>query len=74
MPTVKCPKCEHSFEVEDTTKKYRLPLFFIFLGTTVLVFQHAFNKPSLILTILGGLSAIVGLIWLVVVRFRSGRD
>ena len=74
MPTVKCDNCGHLVEVEDVTKKYRPPLFFIFLGTTVLVFQHAFNKPSLIITILGGLSAIVGLVWLVVTRFRSGRN
>jgi hypothetical protein len=71
MTTVKCDNCGPSVEVEDATKKYRLPLFFIFLGTTVLVYQHAFNKPSLILTIPGGLSAIVGLVWLAVVRFRS---
>jgi hypothetical protein len=74
MPTVKCDKCGHSVEVEDATKKYRLPLFFILLGTAVLAFQHTVNKPSLIITILGVQSAIVGLIWLVVVRFRSGRD
>jgi hypothetical protein len=74
MPTVKCDNCGHPVEVEDATKKYRLPLFFIFLGTTVLVFQHAFNKPSLIITILGGQSAFVGLIWIVVARVRSSRD
>ncbi len=30
MPSVKCDNCGHSVEVEDSTKKYRLPLFFIF--------------------------------------------
>jgi uncharacterized YccA/Bax inhibitor family protein len=71
---IKCPKCGHSVEVEDTTKKYRLPLFFVFLGTAILAYEHTVNNPSLIIIILGGQSAIVGLIWLVVTRFRSGRD
>ena len=71
---IKCPKYEHSLEVEDATKKYRLPLFFIFLGLAVLAYEHTVNNPSLVITILGGQSAIVGLIWLVVARFRSSRN
>ena len=71
MPTVKCDNCGHSVEVEDATKKYRLPLFFIFLGLAVLAYEHTVNNPSLIITILGGLSATSGLIWLVVTRFLS---
>ena len=51
MPTVKCPECEHSFEVEDATKKYRLPFLFIFLGLAVLAYEHTVNNPSLIITI-----------------------
>ncbi len=74
MPTVKCDKCGHSVEVEDATKKYRLPLFFIFLGLVILVYEHAVNNPSLIITILGGQSAFVGLIWLVITRFRFNRN
>ncbi len=74
MLTVKCDKCGHSVEVEDATKRYRLPLFFIFLGTAVLAFQHVVNKPSLIITILGVQSAMVGLIWMVVARFRSNMN
>ena len=71
---IKCPKCEHSFEIEDATKRYRLSLLFIFLGIVILAYQNAVSNPSLIITILGGLSATAGLIWLVVVRFRSGRN
>jgi len=71
MPAVKCDNCGHSVKVEDATNRYRLPLFLVFLGLTVLVFQHTASNPSLIITILGGLSAIVGLVWLVVTRFRS---
>ncbi len=74
MPTVKCDKCGHSVKVEDSTKKYRLPLLFIFLGLAVLVYEHAASNPSLIVTILGGVSATAGLIWMVVARFRSGRN
>ena len=74
MPTVKCDNCGHSVEVEDATKKYRLPLFFIFLGLAVVVFQHIASNPSLIIAILGGLSATSGLVWLVVTRVVSNRD
>ena len=69
---IKCPKCEHSFEIEDATKKYRLPLFFIFLGIAILAYENLTSNPSLIITLLGCQSAIVGLIWLVVARVRSG--
>ncbi len=72
--TVKCDNCGHSIEVEDSTKKYRLPLFFVFLGTAILAYGNTVSNPSLIITILGGPSAVVGLIWLVVTRFRSGRN
>ncbi len=71
MPTVKCDNCGHSVEVEDATKKYRLPLFFIFLGIALLAYEHTVNNPSIIIAILGGQSAFVGLIWMVVARFRS---
>ena len=74
MPTVKCDKCGHSVEVEDSTKKYRLPLFFIFLGIAILAYGNIVRNPSLIITILGGLSAIVGLIWLIVTRMVSSRN
>ncbi len=74
MPTVKCDNCGHSVEIEDATKRYRLPLFFIFLGLVILTYEHTVNNPSLIITILGGQSAMVGLIWLVITRFRSNRD
>lgn len=74
MPTVKCDKCGHTVEVEDTTKRYRLPLFFIFLGIVILVYEHTVNNPSLIITILGSQSAIAGLIWLVITRFRPNRN
>ncbi len=73
MSTVKCDKCGHSVEVEDSTKKYRLPLFFVILGTAILAYGNTVSNPSLIITILGAQSATVGLIWLVVTRFRSNR-
>ncbi len=71
MPTVKCDKCGHSVEVEDSTKKYRLPLFSVLLGTAILAYGNIASKPSVIISILGGQSAIVGFIWLVMTRFRS---
>ena len=74
MLTVKCDKCGHSVEVEDSTKKYRLPLFFVFLGTTILAYGNTVNTPNIIITILEGQSATAGLIWLVVAGVRSGRN
>ncbi len=71
---IKRPKCEHSFEVEDATKRYKLPLFFIFMGVVILVYVRNLNNPSLIITVLGGLSATSGLIWLVVARLISSRN
>ena len=74
MPSVKCDKCGHSVEIEDTAKRYKLPLFFIFLGLAILAYEHTVNNPSLIITIFGGISETSGLIWLVVVRLISSRD
>ncbi len=74
MPIVKCDKCGHSVEVEDNTKKDRLPLLFIFLGTAILAYGNTVSNPGIIITILGGQSVVVGLIWLVVTRLRSNRD
>ncbi len=74
MSTVKCDKCGHSVEVEDSTKKYRLPLFFVLLGTAILAYGNIASTPSVITTILGGQSAIVGFIWLVLTRFRSNSN
>ncbi len=73
MPTVKCDKCGHSVEVEGSTKKDRLPLFFIILGAAILAYGNIVSNPSIIITILGGQSAIVGIIWLVVTRLGSNR-
>jgi uncharacterized YccA/Bax inhibitor family protein len=74
MPTVKCDKCGHSVEIEDSTKKDRLPLFLVFLGTAILAYGNTVSNPSIIITILGGQSAIVGLIWLVVTRLGANRN
>ncbi len=74
MPTVKCDKCGHSVEVEDSTKKDRLPLFLIILGTAILAYGNIVSNPSIIITILGGQSAIAGIIWLVVRRLGSNRN
>jgi hypothetical protein len=74
MPTVKCNKCGQSVAVEDSTKKYRLSLFLVFLGTAILAYGNITSKPSVIITILGGKSAFVGFIWLVITKFRSNSN
>ena len=74
MPTVKCDKCGHAVEEEVSTKKHSLPLFFVFLGTAILAYGNIASNPSIIITILGGQSAIVGFIWIVMTRFRSNSN
>jgi hypothetical protein len=68
MPSVKCDNCGHSVEVEDTSKKYIPPLYFIFLGIAVLAYENAVKNPNLAITIIGVLSATAGLVWLVMRR------
>ncbi len=60
-------------QVEDSTKKYRLPLLFIFLGLVILVYVRNLSNPSLVMMILGGISATSGLIWQVVTRILANR-
>ena len=57
MLSVKCDNCDHLVEVEDTAKEYKLPLLFIFLGLTFLVYVRNLSNPGIVITILGGLSA-----------------
>ena len=73
MPTVKCDKCGQSVAVEDSTKKYMLPLFLVFLGTAILAYGNITSNPSVIISILGGQSAIAGFIWMVITKFRSNK-
>jgi hypothetical protein len=73
MPTVKCDNCNHSIEIEDATKKYKLPLFFIFLAVAILTYENLVNNPSLIITVLGFLTGSVGLIWLIKARLISNK-
>ncbi|MGR3293407.1 MAG: hypothetical protein ACUZ9M_05235 [Candidatus Scalindua sp.] len=69
---VECTKCMHSFEVEDTTKKYRFPLFFISLGTAILAYEYTINNPSQIVTVLGNFSVTVGIIWMAATKGLTG--
>lgn len=57
MISVKCDNCDYLVEVEDTAKEYKLPLLFIFLGLTVLVYVRNLSNPGIVITILGDLSA-----------------
>ena len=68
MPTIKCNNCGNSIEIEDATKKYKLPLFFITLGAAILGYENLVSNPSLIITVLGFLTGTVGLAWLIKAR------
>ncbi len=61
MPSVKRPQCGHSF-------------LLIFLGFVIIAYENSVKDPSLIIMILGGISATAGLIWLVMARFLSNRN
>ncbi len=74
MLSVKCDNCDHLVKVEDTTKEYKLPLLFVFLGLAVLVYVRNLSDPGIVITILGGLSATSGLVWLVVTRLVYKRE
>ena len=74
MLSVKCDNCDHLVEVEDTTKEYKLPLLFVFLGILVLVYVRNLSDPGIVITILGGLSATSGLVWLIVARLVMNRE
>ncbi len=74
MLSVKCDNCDHLDKVEDTTKEYKLPLLFVFLGLAVLVYVRNLSDPGIVITILGGLSATSGLVWLIVTRLVYKRE
>ncbi len=74
MLSVKCDNCDHLVKVEDTTKEYKLPLLFVFLGLAVLVYVRNLSDPGIVITILGGLSATSGLVWLIVTRLVCKRE
>ena len=74
MLSVKCNNCDHLVKVEDTTKEYKLPLLFVFLGLAVLVYVRNLSDPGIVITILGGLSATSGLVWLIVTRLVYKRE
>ncbi len=73
MPSVKCDNCGHLVGIEDSTKKYRLPLFFIFLGIAVLAYGNLVNNPNLVITDIGIALPTAGLVWLVVTRFLPNK-
>jgi hypothetical protein len=62
----KCEKCEQTVRVKQSGKRYILPLFFFFTGLLILALS--------VITVLGGLSAVSGLIWLCVTGFRYFRS
>ena len=74
MSIEKCENCGHSVKVKQSRKRYILPLFFLFSGLLVLVYERDLNNPNIIMTILGSLSATAGFVWLVVTGLRSNRN
>jgi hypothetical protein len=69
----KCEKCEQPVKVKQSGKWYILPLFFLFTGLLTLAYERDPGNASSVITVLGGLFATVGFVWLVVkgVRYFS---
>ena len=69
----KCDKCEQSVKVKQSGKWYILPLFFLFTGLLMLAYERDPGNASSVITVLGGLSATAGFVWLCVkgVRYIS---
>ena len=71
MPLEKCDNCGQLVKVKQSKKRYMLPLFFLFSGLLLIVYERDLNTPNLIMIILGSLSATAGFVWLVVTGLRS---
>jgi cell division protein FtsW (lipid II flippase) len=69
----KCDQCEQPSKVKQTGKWYILPLFFLFTGLLMLAYERDLGNSLTVITVLGGLSATAGFVWLVVkgVRYIS---
>ncbi len=69
----KCDKCEQSVKVKQSGKRYILPMFSLFSGLLMLAYESGPGDTRSVITILGGLSATAGFVWLVVkgVRYIS---
>ena len=70
----KCENCEQTVKAKHSGKKYILPLFFLFTGLLMLAYEHDLGKSLSVLTVLGGISAASGFIWLCVTGVRYFRS
>ncbi len=66
----KCEKCEQSVKVKQSGKRYILPLFLFFSGLLMLAYESGPGNARSVITVLGGLSASAGFVWLVVKGIR----
>jgi hypothetical protein len=70
----KCENCEQTVKAKQSGKRYILPLFFLFAGFLILAYERDLDKSLSVITVLGGISAVSGLIWLCVTGFRYFRS
>ncbi len=70
----KCEKCEQTVRVKQSGKRYILPLFFFFTGLLILAYERDLGKSLSVITVLGGISAASGFIWLCVTGVRYFRS
>jgi cell division protein FtsW (lipid II flippase) len=70
----KCENCEQTVKAKQSGKRYILPLFFLFTGLLMLAYEHDLGKSLSVITVLGGISAVSGLVWLCVTGIRYFRS
>ncbi len=66
----KCDNCEQTVKEKRAGKKYILPLFFFFSGLLALAYERDLGSSRPIIAVPGGLSAVVGFVWLVIKGIR----
>ena len=70
----KCDNCEQTVKAKQSGKGYILPLFLLFSGLLMLAYEHDLGKSLSVVTVLGGLSAASGFIWLCIMGVRYFRS
>jgi hypothetical protein len=64
----------NQLKAKQSGKRYIIPLFFLFSGLLMLAYERDLGKSLPVITVLGGLSAASGFIWLCVTGVRYFRS
>jgi uncharacterized membrane protein YgdD (TMEM256/DUF423 family) len=70
----KCDNCEQTVKAKKSGKRYIIPLFFLFSGLLMLAYERDLGKSFPVITVLGGISAACGFVWLCLTGVRYFRS